>query len=234
MGQRDGSHGQSSLHPGTPPKILSDHVRAIARNASGYFDRQWRTLLWTCGDLPPRLAVRRSQGTAGQGVAGLRGSCRGRSTSQLPGGVASTIRLIASRSAGCLAELFTVSRATVYRVLERHRATAPPRHRSLTRRGTPILVFALEATATPTFTLPEVPSSGASASWNGQKDQATGQQGCSPIGQWTRELRGYFLQANAAELSPQLRAVFDENFLIATGIPSRAKPTPQLRAPGCK
>jgi len=42
-----------------------------------------------------------------------------------------------------LAELFTASRATVYRVLERHR--------SLTRRGTPIVVFALEATANPDF-----------------------------------------------------------------------------------
>jgi hypothetical protein len=31
MGQRDGSHGQSSLHPGTPLKIFSDRARAIAR-----------------------------------------------------------------------------------------------------------------------------------------------------------------------------------------------------------
>lgn len=39
MGQRDGSHDQSSLHPGTPTKILSDHPRAIAGNATEYFDQ---------------------------------------------------------------------------------------------------------------------------------------------------------------------------------------------------
>jgi hypothetical protein len=36
MGVRNRSHGQSSLHPGTPPKISSDHDRAIARSASEY------------------------------------------------------------------------------------------------------------------------------------------------------------------------------------------------------
>jgi len=51
IGQRNGSHGRSSLRPGASPKILSDDLRAIAKIASDYFGREPAQNSTSDGDL---------------------------------------------------------------------------------------------------------------------------------------------------------------------------------------